>query len=199
MTPSAPQLIVGLGNPGTAYENTRHNCGFMVVDSLHQGFKGLPSFSSFRSDGASLVSVGRHTLPSSQDQAIILQKPQTYMNLSGQEVQRIMQYYKIPLDKILIIHDDIDLPLGEVRLKMGGGNGGHNGLKNITAHIGASFWRLRIGITHPTENVSHYVLSPFPREEASHLETVIDSIITSFHLWLEAKPTQFIEMVRTKL
>ncbi len=121
------------------------------------------------------------------------------MNLSGQEVSRIIQYYKIPADNLLVIHDDIDLSLGDVRLKKGGGSGGHNGLKNITSHIGAAFWRLRIGITHPTQNVSQYVLGHFSKEESAEIETVIDSIITSFHLWFDSKPTQFIDMIHDKL
>lgn len=197
--PSLPQLIVGLGNPGSEYDQTRHNCGFMVLDRLQEGFKGLPQFNAFRYDNGSFLCVGRNVSACAPGQPVLLQKPQTYMNLSGREVQRVMNYYKIPLSNILVIHDDIDLSLGDIRLKYGGGSGGHNGLKNITQHIGASYWRLRIGISHPTTHVSHYVLSRFSKEEKKQIDHVIDKIITSFYLWFDKKPEAFIKLLQTKL
>jgi PTH1 family peptidyl-tRNA hydrolase len=133
-------LIVGLGNPGTQYEKNRHNVGFMAVDAIHQAY----CFSPWKNRFHSLASEGLL-----EGRKIYLLKPQTFMNLSGQSVGEIARFYKIDLKDILVIHDELDLPEGKVRIKTGGGHGGHNGLKSIDAHLGKEYRRLRLGIGHP--------------------------------------------------
>ncbi len=183
-----PFLLVGLGNPGPEYERTRHNIGFQVVDTLLE--EGLPncSFSAFKKNFKGVSSEGMF-----QRQKIFLLKPLTYMNLSGDSVGAMMRFYKIPLDHILVIHDDLDLPLGTVRFKNDGGNGGHNGLKSITDHIGNAYWRLRIGIGHPgaREKVTPYVLSPFTKEEDIVVSAVCERFSEFLPLFLEGKRDVF--------
>ena len=146
-------LIVGLGNPGPEYEKTRHNIGFWCVDALarqhHVCFKTEKKFFGLLCQ----ISVNGHI--------IWLLKPATFMNRSGQSVLALSNFYKIPLERILVIHDELDLPVGEVRLKKGGGDGGHNGLRDITAVFSSKeFLRIRMGIGHPgrKEQVTNYVL-----------------------------------------
>lgn len=151
-------LIVGLGNPGTSYENTRHNIGFMVVDALvkRQNATKLSS-SNFEGD---LFKFQNH----------YLLKPQTFMNLSGNSISKVKNFYKI--DEVVVIHDDLDLPFGTLRFKKGGGHGGHNGLKSTDLNISREYVRVRMGIGKPEHKaqVSSYVLSPFNTEEKTHLE-----------------------------
>lgn len=154
------KLIVGLGNPGHEHDATRHNAGFWWVDKFARehncGFREEAKFHGLAARG----NVRGHE--------VLLLKPQTYMNVSGRAVVAMALYYKILPQQILVAHDELDLPPGTARLKMGGGHGGHNGLKDIIAHLGTrDFWRLRIGIGHPGEgaNVSGYVLNAPRREE----------------------------------
>ena len=134
-----PRLIVGLGNPGPEYEATRHNVGFWFVDHLADKLKA-----DARPAGQ-VLRQGRHA-----PVKLWLLEPTTFMNRSGQSVAALANFYKIEPDEILVIHDDLDLPPGGIRLKQGGGNGGHNGLKDIQARLGTpDFWRLRLGIGHP--------------------------------------------------
>ncbi len=151
-------LIVGLGNPGSAYETTRHNVGFMVADELlrrhsHEAIKKA----SFEGD---LYKISGH----------YLLKPLTYMNLSGRAISAVKRFYKI--DEVAVIHDDLDLPFGTLRFKHGGGHGGHNGLKSADAAISNDYIRVRMGIGHPGDRnrVADYVLSPFSPEEKPYLE-----------------------------
>ncbi|MFI4886668.1 MAG: aminoacyl-tRNA hydrolase [Steroidobacterales bacterium] len=145
-------LIVGLGNPGPTYARTRHNAGFELVDELA------------RRTGASLRHEGRHqgelARASIAGTEVWLLKPMTYMNLSGQSVRSVAGFYRIAPQSILVAHDELDFPPGVVRLKEGGGAGGHNGLRDIMAQLGDAFWRLRIGIGHPGDRdaVLDYVL-----------------------------------------
>ncbi|HEY1100775.1 MAG TPA: aminoacyl-tRNA hydrolase [Myxococcota bacterium] len=132
-------LVVGLGNPGREYENTRHNVGFMVLDLLAKRHR-LGFGSKFKGELAQGTIAG--------DAAILL-KPQTFMNLSGQSVQPTMTFFKVPLDKILVVHDDLDLELGQIKIKRGGSPGGHNGLKSIDGLVGQNYLRVRAGIGHP--------------------------------------------------
>lgn len=147
-------LLVGLGNPGAEYAKTRHNIGFMAIDRLAQrlGIGGYKD--TFKSQLAKTV-LGQTD--------VILAKPQTYMNLSGEAVQQVQAYYKIPLDNIVVVHDELDLPQGTVRIKLGGGAAGHRGLLSIATHCGEGFVRLRMGIGRPI--VENYVLSNFLQEE----------------------------------
>jgi len=155
------KLIVGLGNPGREYDGTRHNAGFWWVDEfarMHQfSFKAESKFHGLAARG--------HV----QARELFLLKPQTFMNVSGRAVGALAQFYKIDPQHILVVHDELDLPPGSAKLKLGGGHGGHNGLKDIIAHLGTrDFWRLRIGIGHPGEraDVADYVLNAPRREEA---------------------------------
>lgn len=159
------KLIVGLGNPGREYEDTRHNAGFWWVDEFARAHQFV-----FRSEAKFHGQAARGTM---QAHEIFLLKPQTFMNVSGRGVGALAQFYKITPDQILVVHDELDLPPGAAKLKLGGGPGGHNGLKDIIAHLGTrDFWRLRIGIGHPGDRaeVSNYVLNAPRREEMLLIE-----------------------------
>ena len=143
-------LICGLGNPGKEYINTRHNVGFNLIDKLVKFYDFLP----FKKDSKREIFKGQI-----ENYSCLLMKPLNFMNLSGQPIQEITNFYKIKKKNIFIIHDDLDLELGKVKIKFGGGNGGHNGLLNIDEMIGNDYYRLRIGIDHPGMKhlVSNYV------------------------------------------
>jgi len=147
------QLIVGLGNPGAEYEQTRHNAGFWFLDAIARDLGGhFHGEGKFQGDVCK-VRLGGHE--------VWLQKPMTYMNRSGQAAASLARFYKIPADAILVVHDELDLPPGQVRLKQGGGHGGHNGLRDLHAQLGTpDYLRLRIGIGHPghASQVTGYVL-----------------------------------------
>lgn len=152
-------LIVGLGNPGNQYSDTRHNAGFRFLDLLLSKVGGqLKSEKKFEADSAQVRIA---------DQDVKLLAPTTFMNLSGQSVQSYSSFYKIPLNEILVVHDELDLDPGTIRLKKGGGAGGHNGLKDIMQRMGKDFMRLRVGIGHPGQasQVSNYVLKKAPADE----------------------------------
>ena len=156
-------LIVGLGNIGEKYQNTRHNIGFLVVDFMT---KNLNTTSINNSNFQSTLLKSGYNLFS---------KPTTYMNNSGISVKNIMDYYKVDLENIIIIHDDIDLPFGTVKFKIGGGHGGHNGLKSLDSHITKEYIRVRVGIGKPKdkEDVANYVLSDFSKAEFEELNKKI--------------------------
>jgi len=163
------KMIVGLGNPTAQYEKTRHNAGFWFLDELSRKL-GV----ALRAESRFLGVFGRTDVGG---QPLYLLKPSTYMNRSGQSVAAVAGYYKVAPGEILVVHDELDLLPGVVRLKLGGGHGGHNGLKDIISHIGTpEFLRLRLGIGHPGERslVSHYVLSAPSRAEADRIGEVID-------------------------
>jgi PTH1 family peptidyl-tRNA hydrolase len=162
------KLIVGLGNPGREYEATRHNAGFWWVDELARN-----SDANFRNDSKFHGLVARTTLHGHE---VHLLKPQTFMNVSGRAVVALALFYKILPDQILVVHDELDLPPGSAKLKLGGGHGGHNGLKDIIAQLGTKdFWRLRIGIGHPGERseVVNYVLNAPRKEEQVLIEEAL--------------------------
>nr|SPS04962.1 peptidyl-tRNA hydrolase [Candidatus Nitrotoga fabula] len=157
------RLIVGLGNPGREYDFTRHNAGFWWVDALAQQHSW-----SFRAENKFHGLVARGRL---EGHELFLLKPQTFMNVSGRAVGALAQFYQIEPGQILVVHDELDLPPGGIKLKFGGGHGGHNGLNDIFSHLGTrEFWRLRIGIGHPGERaaVVNYVLNA-PRAEENGL------------------------------
>ena len=156
-------LIVGLGNIGEKYQNTRHNIGFLVVDFMTKNLNTTSiNNSNFQS---TLLKAGYN----------LFSKPTTYMNNSGIAVKNIMDYYKVDLENIIIIHDDIDLPFGTVKFKIGGGHGGHNGLKSLDCHITKEYTRVRVGIGKPKdkEDVANYVLSDFSKAEFEELNNKI--------------------------
>lgn len=173
-TQSEPiQLIVGLGNPGAEYENTRHNAGAIFVEMLARRHSA-----SLRSDKKFLGELGQATIAGHTVRLLI---PTTYMNLSGQSVGALANFYKIPPESILVAHDELDIPPGSARYKQGGGHGGHNGLKDIIAKLSNSrdFVRLRIGIGHPghSKQVVNFVLSKPPQQEQELIDDAIDMAI----------------------
>ncbi|MBN1264525.1 MAG: aminoacyl-tRNA hydrolase [Anaerolineales bacterium] len=162
-----PFLIAGLGNPGRDYRDSRHNIGFMVVDTLTSSFG--QSFGRLELN-ALLV---KHTYAGKR---ILLAKPQTFMNNSGQSIAAIVRFYKISAENILVISDDLDLPLGKIRLRSDGGSGGHKGLQSIIQHLGTNkFPRLRIGIDRPhtQQDPADYVLQRFPESDQQELEIIL--------------------------
>lgn len=176
------RLIVGLGNPGREYETTRHNAGYWWVDELARlqnlSFKNEPKFHGLMARGLL------------HDHEMLLLKPQTFMNVSGRSVGALAQFYKIAPAEILVVHDELDLPPGVARLKLGGGHGGHNGLKDIIAHLGTKdFWRLRLGIGHPGERseVSNFVLHDPRREERELIDAAMQRALDVAHLVIEGK------------
>ncbi|WP_457561187.1 aminoacyl-tRNA hydrolase [Caminibacter sp.] len=159
------KLIVGLGNPGKKYEFNRHNIGFLVVDYLIKEFNASKISSKFKGELFK------------SDEFLFL-KPMTFMNLSGESVGEVKNFYKIENDNIIVIHDDIDLKLGALRFKRGGSSGGHNGLKSIDSHIGNDYWRVRVGVGRPErkEEVVSYVLSDFSKKEFECIEKIFPLI-----------------------
>lgn len=166
-------LIVGLGNPGPEYEATRHNVGFWFVDALAHSARA-----SFKPEAKFFGAACKLSLPlgGAENKECWLLKPVTFMNRSGQAVASLAAFYKIPVNKVLVVHDDLDLPAGSVRLKQGGGHGGHNGLRDIIAHLGDNFLRLRIGIGHPGKgnDVTAYVLNRPSREDSVLISEALD-------------------------
>ncbi|MEZ4257236.1 MAG: aminoacyl-tRNA hydrolase [Polyangiales bacterium] len=160
-------LLVGLGNPGPKYANHRHNVGFMWIDRLRSAW-GADAFRDKFKGQYARATVGRTD--------VVLLKPETFMNLSGESVQAAMTFFKVPLDHVLVAHDEMDLPFETLRLKRGGGTAGHNGLKSIVAHVGAEFARLRIGVGRPPGPMRPdvFVLSPFDAVESARLGEVLD-------------------------
>ncbi len=186
-----PWLIVGLGNPGRDYAQNRHNIGFMAADALADkygvgGWKNLfqSQIHSATIDGAT----------------VFLQKPQTYMNLSGEAVGAAMRYYKIPVENVIVIHDEIDLPFHTARIKQGGGSGGHNGLKSIDQHCDKNYWRIRLGVGHPgdKDRVSDHVLSDFSKDEHAELEDWLQDLTARFPLMLQGQATQLAGILTKK-
>lgn len=153
-------VIVGLGNPGPSYAAHRHNVGFVVIDHLKSTVLSPDGVMKF----SSLLSVVQH-----QGKRLYIQKPMVYMNNSGRPVADLLNFYKIDLARLVVVHDDLDLPLGKVKVKQGGGTGGHNGLKSISSAVGGDgYVRVRIGIGRPkfdNQAVADYVLSPFSKAD----------------------------------
>ena len=176
------KLIVGLGNPGREYEATRHNAGFWWVDEFARANQiTLKADNKFHALAARSVQQGHE---------LYLLKPQTFMNVSGRSVGALAQFYKIEPAQILVVHDELDLPPGSAKLKLGGGHGGHNGLKDIIAHLGSrDFWRLRIGIGHPGDRaeVANFVLNAPRREEEELIKQAMQRAQDVASLIIEGK------------
>ncbi len=172
-------LIVGLGNYGKEYDNTRHNLGFLQLDRFAQGYQVAYQLKKeLKGEVARLVV---------QNHPVILLKPSTYMNLSGESVKKVVEYFKVTLDKVLIISDDADLPVGQIRLRSGGSSGGHNGLKNIEHHLGTRvYYRMKIGIgKHLDQSLADYVLSRFSQKEIEDFEPVLEAGQKIIHAFIE--------------
>ena len=163
------KLIVGLGNPGKEYENTRHNIGFIFIDDFATKNKVSIDKEKFN---------GLYTQATINNQKVILLKPLSYMNLSGEVVKKYVDYFKIDIDNILIINDDLDMNFGKIRLRPDGSSGGHNGLKNISLHLGTEkFKRLKIGISNNKEiDTKDYVLGKFNKEEKETINSLKETI-----------------------
>lgn len=181
---SDPFMLVGLGNPGSQYENNRHNIGFMAVDEIVRRHR----FSAWRKkfDGLICDTV-------IDDAKIYALKPQTFMNLSGNAVQAMAAFYKIRPENIIVFYDELDLAPGKLRVKQGGGANGHNGLKSIDAHLGKNYWRVRMGIGRPEdkERVTGYVLGNFAKGDALWLDKLLPVIAEEFPLLLQKKDGMF--------
>ena len=185
-------MFVGLGNPGTQYVRNRHNIGFLVLDSIIEQSAGV--FPEYRVKFQGLISEGRVG-----SQKVVLLKPQTYMNNSGQSVRQVAKFYKIDPENIIVFHDELDIESGLVRIKQGGGNAGHNGLRSVQAHLGsADFWRVRIGIGRPEYNgaVSSYVLSDFPKDEVEIFAPLVDYMGDKIKTIINEDPKAYQSLVK---
>jgi PTH1 family peptidyl-tRNA hydrolase len=185
------RLIVGLGNPGPDYSETRHNAGFWFCERLA------------RELGVSFTRESRYhgSVANAREAGVWLLMPQTFMNRSGQAVQALAHFYRIAPAEMLVVHDELDIPPGQLRLKFGGGLGGHNGLKDITAHLGTQdFWRLRIGIGHPGDRnaVIDYVLKPPRREEATEIDVAIDRALLAWPQLVKADFNAAMQKINAK-
>ncbi|HUX79428.1 MAG TPA: aminoacyl-tRNA hydrolase [Alphaproteobacteria bacterium] len=177
-------LLVGLGNPGREYAHNRHNVGFMCIDEIQKSYGFAPEKSKF----SGLLSEGR------VDQTkVYLFKPLAFMNRSGRPVGETSKFFKIPPEHVIVFHDDLDLAPGKVRVKQGGSHGGHNGLRDLDAHIGTQYWRVRIGIGRPLHKgaVTSYVLSDFSKEEKVWLDPLISCLADEVDLLLTSSPESY--------
>ena len=185
-------LLVGLGNPGGEYEKNRHNIGFMVADSIADEFRFPNWKSKFDGEYAQGTIAG---------EKVLLLKPQTYMNDSGVSVQKIAKFYKIDTSQIIVFYDELDLPPGKVRVKKGGGAGGHNGIKSLDKHlINKEYWRVRLGIGHPghKDRVTGYVLNDFSKEEQKWLPDWIDVLSDEVAFLVQGKHEDYMTKIARK-
>ncbi len=185
-------LLVGLGNPGPEHASNRHNVGFMAVNAIaraHGFHTGKRQFHGLVADGHL---GGERTL---------LLKPTTYMNLSGRAVGELCRYFRISADDVVVFHDELDLPLGKIRMKKGGGSAGHNGLRSIDAEFGPDYRRCRIGIGHPgaREAVLAWVLKDFSAEERAILDPILDAMAAEASLLAASKDSTFASKVALRL
>lgn len=181
-------LLVGLGNPGNEYARNRHNIGFMAVETIAQRHRFTPWKKRFQGQTAEGTVAG---------DKILALEPATFMNLSGQSVVAALQFYKLKPENVVVIHDELDLPPGRIRVKKGGGHGGHNGLRSIDAHIGKEYWRIRLGIGHPGNKdlVSGYVLHDFAKADQTWIEPLLDAVSDNLPLMVEGQPELFMNKV----
>jgi PTH1 family peptidyl-tRNA hydrolase len=174
-------LVAGLGNPGSKYENTRHNVGFLVADQLGERGRFPIQRLKFHALTNTAVIGG---------QGVLVMKPTTYMNLSGEAVGEAARFYKIPADHVLVISDDVDLPLGKLRIRKSGSAGGHNGLKSIIQHLGSDqFPRLRIGVggkPHPDYDMADWVLGKFQGEDKKRIDQAVDRAADAVEVLLQS-------------
>ena len=183
-----PLLIAGLGNPGSQYAKNRHNAGFIVVDELHAHHKFGPWKAKF--DG--LLSEG-----SLGGRKTYLLKPQTFMNLSGDSIAPALRFYKLPLEALVVVHDEIDLAAGKLKVKTGGGDAGQNGLRSVTATLGPDYRRVRLGIGHPGEKtkVSGHVLQNFSKDDIDWLKPLVMGIVDAAPLLAKDDDAGFMSKV----
>ena len=182
------RLLVGLGNPGPRYADNRHNIGFVVLDTIVQRLGFGPWKLRFQ---------GRLAEGRVGGDKVLALKPETYMNESGRAVGEVARFYKLTPEQVIVLHDDLDLAPGKLRVKRGGGHGGHNGLRSIDAHFGRDYWRVRLGIGHPGEKdlVHGYVLQDFAKAERPSIDKLVDAVSAECALLLEGDEAAFMSRV----
>lgn len=187
-------LVVGLGNPGAEYAATRHNVGFMAADEIHRRY----NFSAYRAKFDGLIAEGQI-----EGEKVYLLKPQTYMNLSGNSVIKAANFYKILPQNIIVIHDDMDLPTDKIKAKLGGGSGGHNGLKSIDSCITPNYNRIRIGVGHPQnrdgDSIVNHVLSGFSKTDKENIENDIDIVAALIGVLIQKGIAEFSNQLGQRL
>lgn len=187
-------LVVGLGNPGAEYAATRHNVGFMAADEIHRRY----NFSPFKAKFDGLIAEG-----AIEGEKVYLLKPQTFMNLSGNSVVKAAHFYKILPQNIVVIHDDMDLPTDKIKAKIGGGAGGHNGIKSIDAAISPNYNRIRLGVGHPAnkdeDSVVNHVLSGFSKADKENVERNIEIVVDLLSVLLKKGVAEFSNQLGMKL
>lgn len=177
-------LLVGLGNPGAAYSRNRHNIGFMAADEIVRRHNFSPWRHKFQGEYADAM-LGA--------EKILALKPQTFMNLSGQSVAAAAHFHKIEPERVIVFHDELDLPPGTLRIKQGGGAGGHNGIKSIDSHLGANYWRVRLGIGHPGDRalVNPWVLGDFAKSDQEWLAILLQGLAAHLPLLLAGQRNDY--------
>jgi peptidyl-tRNA hydrolase, PTH1 family len=185
-------LFAGLGNPGPRYSGNRHNIGFLAADAIHHRHRFGPWRKRFHGEAAEGEIGGSR---------ILILKPETFMNESGHAVAAAQHFFRIPLGDVIVFHDELDLAPAKIRVKIGGGNAGHNGLHSISAMCGNDYMRVRIGIGHPGDKnlVQHYVLSDFAKSDRAWVDTVCNSVATAAEFLAKGKPEEFQNRVHLSL
>ena len=178
-------LFVGLGNPGSKYQNHRHNLGFMAIDEIAQRHE-FPEFQEKFDGLMSRGGIGGHR--------VFLFKPQNFMNKSGIATTKLVNFYKILRENIFVIYDELDLEFAKIKIKQGGGDGGHNGIKSLDQHIGKNYWRVRFGIGHPghKDKVNSYVLNDFPKNELEDLPSYLTRLAANTELLIKGERELFL-------
>ncbi len=186
------RLLVGLGNPGPRYARNRHNIGFMAVDEIVRRH----GFGPWRARFQGRVAEGRIG-----GEKLLAQQPQTYMNESGRAVGEALRFYKLDPEQVIVLHDEIDLKPGKVKVKQGGGPGGHNGLRSIDAHIGRDYWRVRLGVGHPGDKdlVHDHVLHDFAKADDGWLDKLLDAVAAELPILLAGDELAFMSKVNQAL
>ncbi len=186
------ELIVGLGNPGPKYETTRHNAGFWFLDALAGQYKV-----NFRSESRFHGDLAKARI---RERDVLLLKPTTFMNLSGKSVAGVAKYFKIKLEHIIVVHDELDLPPGVIRIKQAGGHGGHNGLRDVSNHLGKDFWRIRLGIGHPghKDAVVAYVLKRAGKEDQQMIDAAIDDGVNELEHLIDGQLNKAVQALHSR-
>ncbi len=182
------RLLVGLGNPGAKYANTRHNLGFMAVDRVVDQYRLGTWRTKFQG----------HTVQGEiDDTKVAVLKPMTFMNESGRAVSEAMTFYKIALEDVLVFFDEIELSPGKIRVRQGGGHAGHNGIRSLVSHIGEAFWRIRLGVGHPGDKnrVSGYVLQDFAKSDEDWVNTLVDAASDAVPLLVSGEDNRYMTQV----
>ena len=186
------RLLVGLGNPGAAYSRNRHNIGFMAADEIVRRHNFLGWKAKFQGEIAEGTIDG---------EKVLVLKPGTFMNLSGQSVGAVLNFYKIEPNDVFVFYDELDLAPGKMRIKQAGGSGGHNGIKSLDAHIGADYWRIRLGIGHPghKDRVTGHVLGDFVKADQEWVAALLDGVARHLPLLLAGKHNDYMSKIALSL